>query len=203
MLVAGLRFNPDKNSAGGTHLEAKSGSYIYYGDAASFHDWEFRTRLRIRLWKEGNKTKVSSRKSTLSATPKKGDMPNGGTEEDAELPGFPPVEPEDEEEEEVIITKPDISTLVNKILEVSRGDAFLLTRDVGLDALTSQEGLEDLLQKRKAFVFPRANDEEAKELVRAGQKHGGPLSRQAGESMLSYTMDASVGGPCCRNWIRP
>ena len=41
-------------------------------------------------------------------------MPNGGTEEDAELPGFPPVEPEDEEEE-VVVTKPDISPLVNKI----------------------------------------------------------------------------------------
>ena len=35
MSVAGLRFNPDKNS-GGTH-------------AASHNDWEFRTRLRIRL----------------------------------------------------------------------------------------------------------------------------------------------------------
>ena len=62
----------------------------------------------------------------------------------------------------------------------------MLARDVGLDALTSEEGLEDLLQKMKAFVFPRAN-EEAKELFRAGQKHGGPLSRQSGESMLSYT----------------
>ena len=60
----------------------------------------------------------------------------------------------------------------------------MLARDVGLDALTSEEGLEDLLQKMKAFVFPRAN-EEAKELFRAGQKHGGPLSRQSGESMLS------------------
>ena len=59
----------------------------------------------------------------------------------------------------------------------------MLARDVGLDALTSEEGLEDLLQKMKAFVFPRAN-EEAKELFRAGQKHGGPLS---GESMLSCT----------------
>ena len=38
----------------------------------------------------------------------------------------------------------------------------------------------------KAFVFPRAN-EEAKELFRAGQKHGGPLSCQSGESTLSYT----------------
>ena len=38
----------------------------------------------------------------------------------------------------------------------------------------------------KAFVFPRAN-EEAKELFRAGQKHGGQLSHQSGEFMLSYT----------------
>ena len=60
----------------------------------------------------------------------------------------------------------------------------MLARDVGLDALISEEGLEDLLQKMKAFVFPRAN-EEAKELFRAGQKHRGPLSRQSGESMLS------------------
>ena len=27
-------------------------------------------------------------------------MPNGGTEEDAELPGFPPVEPEDDDDDE-------------------------------------------------------------------------------------------------------
>ena len=188
MSVAELRFNPDKNSAGGAHLETKSGSYIYYGDAASFHDWEFRTRLRIRLWNEGNKRKNNSRRSAPATTPKKGDMPNGGTEEDAELPGFPLVDPEDEEEEEVVVvvvSKPDISPLVNKILGL-RGDAFLLARDIGLDALTSEEGLEDLLQKMKAFVCPRAN-EEAKELFRAGQKHGGPLSRLSGESMLSYT----------------
>ena len=111
-------------------------------------------------------------------------MPNGGTEGDAELPGFTPVEPEGEEE--VVITRPDISTIFYKILEGLRGDAVLLARDVGLDALTSEEGMEDLLQKMKAFVFPRAN-QEAKELFRAGQKHGGPLSRQSGESMLSYT----------------
>ena len=32
--------------------ETKSGSYIYYGDAASFHEWEFRTRLRVKGKKE-------------------------------------------------------------------------------------------------------------------------------------------------------
>ena len=27
--------------------ETRTGAYIYYGDAASFREWEFRTRLRI------------------------------------------------------------------------------------------------------------------------------------------------------------
>ena len=29
------------------HAETRVGAYIYYGDAASFHEWEFRTRLYI------------------------------------------------------------------------------------------------------------------------------------------------------------
>ena len=29
------------------HAEKRTGTYIYYGDAASVHEWEFRTRLRI------------------------------------------------------------------------------------------------------------------------------------------------------------
>ena len=29
------------------HAETSTGAYIYYGDAVSFHDWEFRTRLYI------------------------------------------------------------------------------------------------------------------------------------------------------------
>ena len=32
--------------AAGNHAETRSGAHIYYGDAASFHEWEFRTRLR-------------------------------------------------------------------------------------------------------------------------------------------------------------
>ena len=30
----------------GNHAETRSGAYIHYGDAASLHKWEFRTRLR-------------------------------------------------------------------------------------------------------------------------------------------------------------
>ena len=33
---------------GDHHQVTKSGSYIYHGDAANFHEWEFRTRLRVR-----------------------------------------------------------------------------------------------------------------------------------------------------------
>ena len=33
--------------AAGNHAETRTGAYIYHGDAASFHEWEFRTRLRI------------------------------------------------------------------------------------------------------------------------------------------------------------
>ena len=33
---------------GDGHQVTKSGSYIYHGDAARFHEWEFRTRLRAK-----------------------------------------------------------------------------------------------------------------------------------------------------------
>ena len=33
--------------AAGNRAETRSGAHIYYGDAASFHEWECRTRLRI------------------------------------------------------------------------------------------------------------------------------------------------------------
>ena len=36
-------------SRGGDHHQVtKSGSYIYHGDASAFHEWEFRTRLRVK-----------------------------------------------------------------------------------------------------------------------------------------------------------
>ena len=32
---------------GTQYTETKGGSYIYHGDAATFHEWEFRTTLRV------------------------------------------------------------------------------------------------------------------------------------------------------------
>ena len=47
MSVAGLRFGSDRSAA---PLEIKTGSSFYYGDAAHYHDWEFQTLLRIKLF---------------------------------------------------------------------------------------------------------------------------------------------------------
>ena len=35
------------HSEAGNHAETSIGAHIYNGDAASFHDWEFRSRPRI------------------------------------------------------------------------------------------------------------------------------------------------------------
>ena len=37
---------------GTTYVETKQGSYVYHGDAGSFHEWDFRTQLRVRGKKE-------------------------------------------------------------------------------------------------------------------------------------------------------
>ena len=40
----------------GNNIEVtKSGSYIYYGDASNFHEWEFRTRLRLKAAGDSNR----------------------------------------------------------------------------------------------------------------------------------------------------
>ena len=47
MSVAGFSFGSGQFTA---PLETNSGSYIYHGDAAHYHDSEFRTLLRIKLF---------------------------------------------------------------------------------------------------------------------------------------------------------
>ena len=46
----------------GNHAETRTGAYIYYGDAASFHEWGFRTRLHI-AGKTGDTTLKQCQKS--------------------------------------------------------------------------------------------------------------------------------------------
>ena len=88
--MAGLRFTRTAGQTS-TPLETRSGSYIYNGDPAYFHDREFRTLMRLKLYEDAIKAKAqkkaSRRNSRRSPTPQ--DEP---TDADAEVeaPGEEP-----------------------------------------------------------------------------------------------------------------
>ena len=165
MSVAGLRFSPDHGARARDPAETRSGSYIYGGDPAGFHDWEFRTMLRLRMYEEFLRTKKTAKRTVKE-----------GEEESEEGSA------EAEAKEAFRDTR---SELTHRIVEGLRGDAFLVARDLGLDALSEPQGTENLIKQVRDMVFPRAT-EEARELFRVGQKPQGALSRQRGESMISY-----------------
>eukprot|EP00435_Cladocopium_sp_Y103_P068333 s119_g31.t1 len=183
----------------GAPLETKSGSFIYAGSAAEFHDWEFRTLLRVRLFEQQQKALAAKDDSHTptgdEAEPEANGLPDGlGEEEDFPFPGShaspkaspkrsPASSPKAHKSSKDITI--DRSALVNKVVEGLRGDAFALARDLGLETLIEEGGVQKLVIAVKQHVFPRAT-EEAKELFRAGQRQQGPLSRQQSESMLSY-----------------
>ena len=56
--VASVLYNPH----GSVYVETKGGSYIYHGEASSFFEWEFRTRLRLH----GKKDEQYSEHMSLS-----------------------------------------------------------------------------------------------------------------------------------------
>ena len=95
------------------------------GDPQRYHDWEFRTRLRIRLYEEGQRPKWSDAGSKEAASPL---ISEGPKQEDQS-----PISPGKESE--------DRSVLVNRVLEGLRGEAFEIARDLGLDALTTDGAL--------------------------------------------------------------
>ena len=208
MSIAGLKFHSGSTGDRVSNpLETKSGSYIYWGDPASFHDWKFRTELRIKLYDQAQ-TQQAKKQDPVDGPADEGESWPPESDEGFRFPspGHYPEEFEPEPREAAGPPKPkagatspkassvksdkssiiDRSVLVNKIVEGLRGDAFLLARDLGLETLSRPGGLERLVEVIRNHVFPRAL-EESKELSRAGQKHGGPLSRQPTESMLSYT----------------
>ena len=196
MSINGLRFSQERHSS--APLETKSGSYIYAGDAANFHDWQFRTLLRIRLYEQQleEMSKPADPVGTTATEPAAEDADEYATFPDlsgatqAAQPTSAVSTPKSGASRKSSKsgkqkTDVDRGPLVNKVIEGLRGDAFSIARDLGLEVLSEPGGLVKLVGEIKSHVFPRAR-EEAKELFRAGQKQGGPLSRQPGEPMLSY-----------------
>ena len=168
MSVAGLRYGAGQANG---YAETKSGSFIYHGDAASYHDWEFRTLLRVEL--------LEAQEAALrrAATEKRVETPSKETVEEeeeiptTEAPPRTPPRPGSSTTESRFFKDPEVEiskeryTLVAKIMEGLRGNAFLVARDMGTAALVQDEGLRSLISKIKLSVFPRAS-EEAKELFR-------------------------------------
>jgi len=114
MSVAGLSFGSDQSTA---PLETKSGSYIYHGDAAHYHDSEFRTLLRIKLF--DSKKDVESSPTGRSSEPTGPDSeveagisphPRPGHRDDGAPASAGPSPKGDD-------TGRDRSALVNKIVE--------------------------------------------------------------------------------------
>ena len=147
MSVAGLRFGSGRSST--APLENKSGSYIYHRDAAHYHDWEFRTLLRIKLF--DSKKDVEPSPTGRSSEPAGPDSeveagisphPRPGHQDDGATASASPSPKGDD-------TGRDRSALVNKVVEGLRGDALLIARDLGLETLTQEGGLEHLAEQRR------------------------------------------------------
>ena len=58
--MAGLRFTRIAGQTS-TPLEIRSGSYVYNGDPAYFHAWEFRTLMRLKLYEDAIRAKAQKK----------------------------------------------------------------------------------------------------------------------------------------------
>eukprot|EP00435_Cladocopium_sp_Y103_P050664 s1856_g15.t1 len=208
MSVAGLRYCPSSPSG---LQETKSGAYVYSGDPSHFHEWQFRTLLRVELCKKRMEQKAKEKAKEASRSPtaspassgqgrdrpteaagsgqpgaRPAEMSPQATSSGAELGGF--ASPRERADEDDNLDVSPYVELVTKIMEGLRGDAFLLAKDMGLSALMDvgpPTGLELRVERIKELVFP-LRSHEARELFRIGQLANGPLSRQSSETILSF-----------------
>ena len=75
--------------------------------------------------------------------------------------------------------------MLNEIVKGLNGDALQTAMDFNVDDLVGRDGISKVIEVMRAMVFP-SKKAEAKELYRAGHKQNGMLSRQKGESMMTY-----------------
>ena len=146
------------NGGGGQYAETKSGSYVFSGDSAVFHEWEFRTKLRV-IGQDGRDYKQAM--STVVE----------GLRGDAFIIA-----------QEVGIDRlmhPGKKTRIWTQREDEEGEFI-----DGPDWETTP-GVDLLVNAMKASVFPLTTNE-AKEMFRQYCKQSGSLSRQRGESMHQY-----------------
>ena len=74
--------------------------------------------------------------------------------------------------------------LASKLTEGLTGESLKIAMSLGITELTKQDGVLLLIRALRQHIFPLASAE-ARELFKAGQRPG-ILSKQAGETMISY-----------------
>ena len=172
----------------------KSGSYIYWGDAANFHEWVFRTELRAKT-AGSDPTKYAEimskivdglRGEALIAAKEIGVeklWQTGGEEEQedweegSEHTEFVPGAGEEDEE-----AADEGKGEKGKAKAKGKGYSGTSTPPV---SQSKKPGVQILIEAIRRQVFPMTTHE-AKELFRQYCRPKGPLSRQNGESMQQY-----------------
>ena len=180
----------------------KNGVFIYSGTPESLHEWEFRTELRIVACEQRIKRDRRERKekksdsfssSSKPETGKRERSPKKGREDDlergpvsdtsSEIPKVKEHESGSEDSDKES-EKDQWLDATLRVMEGLRGDAFQRAKDLGVQTLSAPGGLRKLTQEIKRMVFPLGTLA-AQALFRSGQAQYGPLSRQAGESVVS------------------
>ena len=124
MALASLPFQRNAHD----YEETRQGMSVFSGDAASFHEWQFRLQIK---------------KSPCKAE---------------ELPA-----------------------LTAKVVVALRGEALSCAMEIGLDKLMKADGLDLLVQRVQARIFPQRTAD-ARELLKEGMLVGGPMIRIPGRT---------------------
>ena len=91
---------------------------------------------------------------------------------------------DDEESQEK--TKCQLIDLSAKVVEALQDDALQIAIEIGLDSLSAKDGVSILIKRIEEAIPFGDKEDDARDLYHVGAKKGGVLSRQKGESMVSY-----------------
>ena len=153
---------------------------MYSGDPSHFHEWQFRTLLRVELCKKKMEQKAKEKAKEASSSPVTSPASSGrrrrqpteaagqGDAEEAaaevspqapsgehEIGGF--ASPRRHHEDDDFVHVSPYVELVTKVMEGLKGDAFLMAKDLGLNSLMDvgpPTELELLVGESRSMCFP-------------------------------------------------
>ena len=81
-----------------------------------------------------------------------------------------------------------------KVVETLEDDALRIAIEIGLETLSTKDGVMTLVQHIKGAIPYGDKEDDARDLYHLGAKSRGVLSRQKGESTVSYIALAAADG---------